>query len=140
MDFTLSNHPTLPAITRTATLKNMDAAIDEKKVVLKLKINHFLEGVHIPELVKDIITTADNTEQVPTGEPAPEPYVIQVEDPENPGQIIDQTVTPEAPTMGEFDYWLMSCDASAPLNAMLAGGIANMDAKGVINRKCNYTV
>lgn len=125
MDFTISNHPIHTAVTRTASLTSMSVDTAQSKVVLHLKINHFLGENHIPEMVKDIISVADNTLQIVVG-PIPE--------------ATEQDPNPVAPTVGEFDYWMMAYEAGTPLNQMLQGGIANIDTNGLINNKCNYTV
>jgi hypothetical protein len=125
MNFDITNHPLHTSVTRTASLTSMEVIVPEQKVKLNLKINHYLDGNHIPEMVKDIMSVADNTLQIAIGV-APEPTE------ENPN--------PTAPTVGEFDYWMMAYEAGTPLNQMLAGGIANIDANGLINAKCNYSI
>ena len=115
MDFNISNHPILTSITRTASLTGMSVDVINKNVVLNLKINHFLDGVHVKELVKDIVSIADNNLQLP----------VPTDD--NPNA-----------TIGEFDYWMIAFNNHTPLDAMLSGGIANIDANGLINSKCNY--
>lgn len=136
MDFTISNHPTLTSITRTATLTSMSVDTAAKTVVLNLKINHFLDGIHIPELVKDIISMADNSLQIVVGA-IPEPRIVETIN--ELGEIITETIQDPAPTVGEFDYWMMAYDAHTPLDMMLQGGIINIDNNGLINAKANYS-
>jgi len=136
MDFNISNHPTLTGITRTVSLIAMSVDTVNKTVVLNLKVNHFLDGIHIPELVKDIVSTADNNLQIAVG-PAPDPSTYETVN--ELGETVIETITYPAPTVGEFDYWMMAYDAHTPLDSMLAGGIANIDANGLINSKCNYS-
>jgi len=137
MNFNISNHPTLTGITRTTTLTSMSVDLSSKVLVLGIKINHFLEGIHIPELVKDITSTAGNDLQVPTGEPAPESTTGYTTN--DLGETIIETIEYPVPTMGEFDYWMLLCTMHYPLDAMLQGGIAKIDASGLLNEKCNYS-
>jgi hypothetical protein len=125
MDFKISNHPIHTAVTRTASLTSMSVDTAQNQVVLKLKINHFLKENHIPEMVKDIISVADNSLQIVVG-PVPE--------------VTEENPNPVAPTVGEFDYWMLAYEGGMPLKQMLAGGIANIDSNGLINNKCNYSV
>ena len=125
MDFTIStNHPQFPLITRTATLTNMALNTMTKELVLSLKINHFLDGVEIPEMVKSITSTADNSFLVVVGA-APEPYTNEL------GELI----TPEAPMVGEYDYWFAAYSSGASLKQMLEGGIANLVNNGSLDAK-----
>jgi len=136
MDFNISNHPTLTGITRTASLSTMSVDILTKTLILTVKINHFLDGIQIPELVKDIVLTGANDLQVPTGEPAPEPTTGYTTN--DLGETIVETIIYPAPTMGEFDYWLLMCANHYPLDAMLGAGITKSDKSGLLNGKCNY--
>lgn len=115
MNFNISNHPILTGITRTASLTLMEIDVQNKRLELKLKINHYLDNIHIPELVKDIVSIADNNLQLPF--PTEE--------------------NPDA-TIGEFDYWMYAYENHTPLSTMLQNGITNIDNNGLINLKCNY--
>lgn len=111
MDFSISNHPYTPSITRTVSLSSMIINIAGKTITLGLIVEHYLDGVKVPELTKTILSVANN----------------------------NHTFThPTAGEIGEFDYWMLLYEAGTPLSAMLAGGIANIDALGVINNKCQY--
>ena len=105
-------------------------------MLLNLKINHFLDGIHIPELVKDITNTANNDLQVVVG-PAPEDtlntYTNEL------GELVTETISYPAPTVGEFDYWMMAYDNHTPLDMMLQGGVNAIDNSGLLNTKCNYS-
>jgi hypothetical protein len=136
MDFTISNHPTLTGITRTVSLIAMSVDTVNKTVVLNLKINHFLDGIHIKELVKDIVSTADNNLLIVIGAP-PEPTTGYTTN--ELGETVIETITHPAPTVGEFDYWMVAYENHTPLDAMLQGGITNIDNNGLINSKANYS-
>lgn len=116
MDFNITNHPLHTSVTRTASLTSMEVNVPEQKVKLNLKINHYLDGNHIPEMVKDIMSIADN--------------ILRLPNPMDGGETM----------IGEFDYWMLAYEGGTPLNQMLAGGIANIDANGLINAKCNYSI
>lgn len=115
MDFTISNHPTLSTVTRTASLQSMSVDNEKKQVTLSLNIRHYLDGIEIPELNKRIESIGDNSVQ--------KPFPTE-ENPEN--------------TIGEYDYWMLAYEANTPLNQMLAVGIQGIDESGLVNSKCNY--
>jgi len=143
-DFTISNHPVLLDITRTVQLTKMSLDMFEKELTLYLKIKHYLSDIYIPEMDKNIMSIACNDTQYPTGQPAPDPYYVDILD-EFGQQILDENnnplqelITPEAPTIGEFDYWNYLYSLGTPLSQMLQDGITNMDLRNTINNKCNY--
>ena len=114
MDFKISNHPYAPTITREAKLTGMSIDILNSKLVLNLLIKHYVDGVYIPEMDKVLDSIANNNHTFP------HPY--------GQGEI------------GEFDYWMFLYNNNLPLSQMLSNGISNIDATGLINRKCEYSV
>lgn len=115
MTFDISNHPILSAITRTADVTGINVNAQDKEITIFLKIQHYLNGIIIPELVKDIALPANNTMQIPFPTP---------ENPEN--------------TIGEYDYWDYATENGTPLKFMIETGVAETDLNGRINAKCNY--
>jgi len=142
MHFTISNHPTLSAVTRTADLTTLAINTATKQVETTWKINHFLEGVAIPELTKDITMVVD-TELLFILDKDGNPSVYAPAPPVEPkfdekGILIpaEPVVVPE--TISEYDYWMLMYGSGMPLSDMLDAGIKSTDSRGLIDSKCRY--
>lgn len=114
MDFKISNHPYAPTIKREVKLTGMSIDILNCKLVLNLLVKHYVDDVYLPEMDKVLDSIANNNHTFP------HPYGI--------GEI------------GEFDYWMFLYNNNLPLSTMLSNGVANIDATGLINRKCEYAI
>lgn len=143
MHFTISNHPNLPSVERTADLTTLAINTATKQVETTWKINHFLNGVEIKELVKDIKMVADtellfvlDEKGVPSIYEAPAPVEPQFDE---KGILIPQEPVVPPQTITEYDYWIMMYDAGTPFNVMLQAGIDSTDARGLVNTKCAYS-
>lgn len=108
----ISNHPVHNTITRTATLLAINLDYKTKLIYTNLGISHYLDGVSLPQLDKEITLLSDNTIQVPTG--------IEEE------------------TKGDYDIFVERGDNGDSYKTIVIDGINMVDMIGKINQKMSY--